>query len=231
MRNFRISVGISLKGKIDEHGFFLDKIIETTKIIEDKSLRKEFPIDSKTKELSYFYSAYLNTIQSLKDSFQTVADTTISWSELSPSYGNFIFYCRNAVTHDGSHLINAFSGNRHYITKPLRRIDGKGKVIEFDPPEEDIFTLCCNITDEILTNLEKVLTDYRHNIQFPEETDFKKSIQIALESNFIPENFKSMIKGNQTEIESSFKDVKIDTVKETMDAIVSVKKMLANVQT
>ena len=45
MRDHRIAVGVSLEGKIRDHGFFLAQIIAMSRAIEQKHLRKEYPIN------------------------------------------------------------------------------------------------------------------------------------------------------------------------------------------
>ncbi len=231
MRDFRMAVGNSLKGKISEIGFFVQQIADVAKIIEQKHQRQDYPLNVELDKLNYFFSAYLNSIQSLKDGFQTATGVKFSWSELSSTYGDFIFYCRNAATHDGYHLINAGQGTKNYIIGPLRRIDGRGKVIEFDPPKEDILTLCCNLTDEVLTSLSGLLKSEGANIPTAEEADFKKANQESLKSDFIPKEIKDLIKANQPRIEASFKGLKIDIVKQTHDAIASVAQLIAHART
>jgi hypothetical protein len=179
----------------------------------------------------FFRSDYLYAIQSLKDGVQTATGENFSWKRLSPTYGDFIFYCRNATTHDGYHLINFGKGTKNYITGPLRRIDGRGKVIEFDPPNQDIRTLCCDITEEILVSLRDFLNLEGQKIPFAEEVDFKKSIQESLNSDFIPQEIKDMIKANQSEIEASVKGIKVDVVQQTINAIVSVETIITNAHT
>jgi len=228
MRDFRMAVGNSLKGKINELGFFLRQIADVTKTIEEKNLRLDYPLNVELDKLNFFFSAYLNAVQSLKDAFQTATGTSFSWSELSPNYGDFIFYCRNAATHDGYHLINAGQGTKNYIIGPLRRIDGHGKLIEFDPPKEDILTLSCNLTDEVLTALSGLLIREGPNIPVAEEADFKKANQASLTSDFIPNEIKQLIKANLSSIEASFKGIKIDIVQQTHDAITSVAQIVAH---
>lgn len=226
-----MAVGNSLKGKIGELGFFLQQIADVAKFIEQKHRQQDYPLNVELDKLNYFFSAYLNSIQSLKDGFQTATGVIFSWSELSSNYGDFIFYCRNATTHDGYHLINAGQGTKNNIIGPLRRIDGRGKVIEFDPPKEDIITLCCNLTDEVLTSLSGLLKREGTNIPAAEEADFKKANQESLKSDFIPKEIKKLIKANQPRIEASFKGIKIDIVKQTHDAIASVAQIIAHART
>lgn len=231
MRDFRIAIGNSLKNKLGEFGFFLQQITDISKLIEHKHLTHNYPINIETDKLNYFFSAYLNTIQSLKDVVQIATGKNFSWSMLSPTYGDFIFYCRNATTHDGYHLINSGKGTKNYIAGALRRINSRGKVIEFVPPNLDICTLCCNITEEVLISLRGFLNQEGQKIPFATDIDFKKSTQESLNSDFIPQEIKNIIKVNQSEIEASFNGIKVDVIQQTINAIVSVETIIANART
>ncbi len=68
-------------------------------------------------------------------------------------------------------------------------------------------------------------------IPFAEEVDFKKSTQESLDSDFIPQEIKDIIKANQSEKEASFKGIKVDVVQQTINAIVSIEAIVANVRT
>lgn len=226
-----MAVGNSLKGKVGEHGFFLQQIAEITKIIEQKHAKQDYPLNAELDRLNYFFSAYLNTIQSLKDACQTAMDVDFSWRVLSPTYGDFIFYCRSAATHDGYHLINAGKGIKNYITGPLRRIDGRGNVIEFDPPKEDVLTLCLNLSVEASASIGALLKREGGKIPVAEEADFRKATEALLTSDFIPDEIKKMIQANKESIEASFKGVKIEVVPQTLSAITSVEKLIADART
>ncbi len=229
LRDFRIAVGNSLSYKLGEFGFFLKQVVNVAQIIEHKHLYQEFPINDELNQLNYYFSAYLNTIQSLRDSLKITTGMSILWEELLPKYWEFIQYCRNATTHDGSHLINGGKGSRCYIVGPLRRIDGKGKPTEINPPKEDICLLCCNISREILENLRKVLNRNDVNIPSVDENDVKKSISESLNNDFIPPEFRALMKADLHNNEKLFKGVKIDIKKKILDAIGSVEKILADV--
>src|SRR5271168_1816237 len=84
MRDHRIAVGVSLEKKIREHRFFLAQIIATSRGIEQKHIKQDYPINMEVDRLNYFFSAYLNTVQSLKDASANVAGKALSWRELSP---------------------------------------------------------------------------------------------------------------------------------------------------
>lgn len=231
MRDFRMAVGNSLKGKVGEHGFFLQQIAEITKIIEQKHAKRDYPLSTEVDKLNYFFSAYLNTIQSLKDACQTAMKVAFPWGTLSPTYGDFIFYCRNAATHDGYHLINAGKGTKNYITGPLRRIDSRRQVHKFDPPKEDVLTLCCNLSAEVLASISDLLKREGGKIPVAEEADFRKANEASLTNDFIPDEIKKMIKAKKASIEASFKGVEVNVVLQALDAITSVEKLIANAHT
>jgi hypothetical protein len=226
MRDYRMAVGNSLKGKIGELGFFLFRIIEINKTIEAKHIRHDYPLNQEMDALNYYFSAFLNALQSIKDACQTSMNIKVSWATISPTYGSFIFYCRNATTHDGSHMINAGQGVKNYILGPLQRIDNHGKLIKFDPPKEDIVSLCCNLLAEILGNKKLVIQKHGEKIPTPNEIDFKKSIESSLNSDFIPDYVKEMIKANKENIFSSFNGVNINICKQVCDAIEPIESSL-----
>jgi len=225
MRDFRITVLSSLGGKVYEHGFFLQQINDVIQLIKLKYLTKNYPLNEEIEKLNYFFSAYLHTIQSLKDAMQIVTKESLSWSNLSPTYGNFIFYSRNAVTHDGTQLINGMKEGNTYIVGPLRRINNKGEIIEFDPPEEEVLSLCCNITKEILKSLRDVLEQERCSIPSLEEDDVKKTFQTAFNSKFIPQYAQELLEKNLT-IKTPFEGVQINFVENILEAIASVEKIV-----
>lgn len=224
MRTHRIAVGSSLKGKIAEMGFFLGHILRISEIIVKKHLAKDCPLNPELAELNYFFSAYLNSIQALKDASQTAVNTNIPWEELSPTYGRFIYYCRNATTHDGSLMVNAGSGLFNYIVGPLRRIDSKGTVKEFDPPREDIVTLSRNIASEVLHSIKAVLEEKGWEMPSPSHEDLAKTINASMSSDFIPEFAKKMVSEKRDEIFRSLSNAKFDYAKDALNAIESLQK-------
>ena len=226
MRGHHVAVGVSLEGKIREHGFFLSQIIATSLIIEQKHSRQDHPINLEVDRLNYFFSAYLNTIQSLKDASQTATGSPLSWRDLSPTYGPFLRYSRNAITHDGSQLINAAQGLKNFIVGPLRRIDNRGEVITFEPPQEDVLTLCGNLSKEVLGSLRDFLIREGGKIPAPNAEDFKKGLDASLESSFVPEFVKEMTRANRAQIEASMAGATIDVVERALDAITGVDSAL-----
>ena len=221
-----MAVGNGLKGKLGEFQFFLSQIMNVSTLIRVKNKAEDYPLNKEINELGYYFSALMNSVQSIKDSAETSMDVKFSWSELSPSYGGLVRYCRNAITHDGSPIINGFQGGNHYIAGPLRRISNRGNVIEFDPPKDDIVTIVINFSSEFLLKLECLVSEYGKKIPSPNNDDLVQSLKEAKKLYFIPELAKDLMSKNMDKIVSSFDSHTIDTLKEINDQITSVRNFV-----
>jgi len=224
MRTHRNAIASNIKDKVAEIGFFLGHILRVSESIRIKHLSKDYPLNSELAELNYFFSAYLNSIQALKDSCQSATETTISWEELSPTYGKFVYYCRNATTHDGSLMINAGQGLHNYIIGPLHRIDGKGLLKEVAPPPENVITLIQNISSEVLQTTKRVLERAEVSISSPNQKDHANAIDAVMSNAFIPDFAKKLMSENRGEILRSLASAKFDYAKDALNAIEKLRK-------
>lgn len=226
-----MAVGVSLKGKFEEFGFFLSQIGDATKAIELKHMTQDYPINLELEKLNYFFSAFLNAIQSLKDACQTAMDIKLSWKTLSPNYAEFIRYCRNAATHDGSHLVNAFRGTKNYVAGTLRRLDNHGKVVTLIPPKEEVLILCCNISKEIMTSLQGALTQHGAKIPLAAPADFDHGLDSFLQADFAPQVIKNLIHANRMTINASAKTFPpIDPAGRALAVISTVENLVDNLR-
>ena len=64
---------------------------------------------------------------------------------------------------------------KNFIAGPLRRIPNKGNIFEFDPPNEDVLSLTCNVGKEILYKIKDIVSEHGGNIPVANEDDFKKT--------------------------------------------------------
>jgi len=223
-RTYRIAVGSNLKGKIAEMGFFLGHILRVSEIIKIKHVTSNYPLNSETEEINYVFSAYLNSIQAIKDSCQTAMNTDITWKELSPKYGKFVYYCRNATTHDGSLMINAWRGPHGYIVGPLWYIDNKGKVKEVTPPPEDIVALCRNSAQEVLQCVKTLVAKNGANLLVPKHADLIAVLDEFRNSDFAPSFVKHIMIERRDEISCSLHNANFNYAKDTLQAIEKVQK-------
>lgn len=226
IRKHKLAVGLSLKGKVDEFRYLLLEIIKLAKIISKKHVDKNYPITDDAAKLNYMFSAFLNVIQSIKDATKTSTSMDFTWKQISPSYGDFIFYCRNATTHDGTHMINASKDTCSYIVGPLSRIDGNGKVKTIEPPKEDILTLSYKIADEVLSSLKDHIVKHGSNIPTSDERDCKESIETAINHDFVPDFVKEMMKSNKEEILLSVIEHKNNSLSKLFESIECTQNVL-----
>lgn len=200
MNTHRMSVARSLKDKLCEFSYFLNEIHRLTLLIRVKHLKQDYPINEQLEQLNYVFSAFLNTLQGLKDGLGTALERNISWGNLTPTYSEFVFFCRNATTHDGMQMINGGKGTENYIVGPLERIDNKGKLLKYVPPSTDVLTICCNLALEVLKNFDFLVSsgfkDELQNVEIklPTIEEFKKQA-------FIPNEILFMIESNYAEIQ------------------------------
>lgn len=226
MKAYKISAAIGLKGKLSEYRFFFLKIIQVSNLIFEKNKVQDYPLNKEVDELSYYFSAFMNTVQSIKDSVATATGEEFTWKKLSSTYGSFFRYCRNAITHDGSDLISGMRGGVHYITGPLRRMDNHKKIVEFDPPKEPVDQLCVNFSLEFLSSLDLFLSEHGEKIPSPGKEDFIESNDLAKTMEFIPCMSRELISQNYEQIINSFDGHKIELSKEIKDRIGELRELV-----
>ena len=155
---------------------------------------------------------------------------TYDWKTLSPSYGDFIFYCRNAATHDGCQLINSGFGTKNYITGKLSRINGRGKLEEVEPPKEDIVSLCINISSELAKSLRCILSENGAAIPTTDGAVLENVTDNLLGYDFIPEIIKNMIVENKEEIQKSLRNANFEVLPQTYGALDQLDGFISKVK-
>ncbi|KLI65461.1 hypothetical protein VVYB158_23005 [Vibrio vulnificus CladeA-yb158] len=231
INDYKVAVARSVKGKVQEFEFFLFKILDVDIVIQKKHLNREYPIDNELRELNYYFSAYMNSIQSLKDGSSTAMSTNISWSQLSPTYGKFIRFCRNAITHDGTHLINSGRGIHTYISGELQRLDHQ-RVVKCEPPQKPIAGICVDIAREVLSCLSEFLELNGNLIPELSQGNMRKSLDAIEQMPFIPVEVRQMVKEKSNEIQSALVSMEtVDYAKEFKIQILSTQQRVAAIRT
>lgn len=151
--------------------------------------------------VTYSFSAFSNTIQGLKDALKNGAGFELTWGAIREArHGKFIYEARNACTHDGNPIVNAWVDGKFYVGYDIIRVND-GKVINIQRPAEDIKTIVLEFSIDFLT---KILNEI-DSVVF--EEDFKKSIvkpdeimKFVNSNPLIPPEIKKLIKSNFSEI-------------------------------
>jgi len=176
----------NLKFILDAHLFFLSKIVDDCLDSYKRFLAHEETIGN--RELNHNFSAYANTLQSLKDALVTSLDIQITWTDLYKNnhYCEFIKQSRNAMTHDGLPIISMWADGLFYVPMDIVRVDTKKKLETIKVPEEDILTVClkfsCSLMKwlkELMINNEVNLLNYSLYDSLPYLQEFKPKIGMS----------------------------------------------------
>jgi len=196
-RIHRVAVGLGLKGKLREFEFYISRMVETSALIRDER-RAGIAASDRLLHLEYYFSAFLNSVQSIKDAVKSCMGVDISWRCLSPRYGPFIYYCRNAATHDGSAFINAGEGGKNYILGPLVRLDKHEKVGKTRLLDDDVLTIVVGFALDMVSSLEDVFDEYRESIISPDDWYYTEVFEHLVESSaLLPKVRRSMSEGRE----------------------------------
>ncbi|HDR2690352.1 TPA: hypothetical protein QCJ46_004748 [Enterobacter ludwigii] len=151
-------------GKIEELQYHLATIVKACDTsINLFSSNQQVP-ESNRQAVIYGFSSFTNVIQTLKDSIKTVTGKQLPWSTIKQlSHGAFFQDARNAATHDGNPVINAWVDGRYYVAHKIVRLGDKGQVIEISAPKNDVRTLCLEFSDDFCQLLRQRLLETKED--------------------------------------------------------------------
>jgi hypothetical protein len=146
-----------VSGKVKEMRYHLSLIVATC----DQSLRlfsggQQVPAEN-SEAVAFGFSAFANTVQTLKDASHTVTGERLAWSKIEQMrHGTFMRHARNAATHDGNPVVSAWVDGRYFVPARIIRLDSDGKIVEIEAPREDVRTVCLEFTRDFCGVLREV---------------------------------------------------------------------------
>jgi hypothetical protein len=194
--------------KIGELQFFLEKIVhncdESLRLFKDGRENN----DKSGTHLAYHFSAYTNTIQTLKDAAAMLSEDALPWSQIKAlRHGAFITDARNAVTHDGNPIVAAWADGRYFVPNKIVRLE-RDKVIVIDRPMVDIRQLCLEFSAEFATLLGETLKKIQEDERLSMSTFDIDQLNEALESELMPSFAKELIAQQRSQIIEALSNVK-----------------------
>jgi len=194
-----------VSGKVKEMRYHLSVVVAAC----DQSLglfSGDQPVAPENSQAVVFgFSAFANTVQTLKDAAHTVTGERLAWSKLGRiRHGPFMRHARNAATHDGNPVVSAWVDGRYFVPGPIVRLDDGGRVVEVDAPGEDVRTVCLEFTRDFCGLLREAfstavgapaLAGASFNI-----TELEEAIA---ESSVVPDFAKQLFASSRDEIERS----------------------------
>lgn len=218
-------VSNNIKFILDAHLFFLNKIADDCLDSYGRFLANKETISN--RGINYNFSAYANTLQSLKDALETSLKIKITWADLykDNDYCEFIKQSRNAMTHDGSPIINMWSDGLFYVPADIFRLGTKSKPEIIKAPTENILTVCLKFSDLLMEWLKKLIIDNEANFlpcslhdSLPNLKDFKPKVGMSDEVIKILKSSFSQID------EDELKKHKINLIKDIYEKINEIQK-------
>lgn len=222
----KMIVGSFIKNKLQEYEYFLRKIVGICKLVNANFLVGINPVNTSDEDINFTFNAFVNTFQSLKDSFQTATSQKIAWSRFSNvRHSIFIKECRNAITHDGMQIINAYTDGKYYIASDIERIDNQGNFIALDAPKQDILTLCLEFSADLMLEIEKIADEYGQSIPTQSNVDKIKYIEKYMSNAFIPEFARKLLQQNRDTIEQQLAAHQFDPIADIKKQVTCIRNL------
>jgi len=224
----RMIVGSNIKNKLQEYAYFLRQIINICHDNYDRFLNKTTPVNTGQNNINFTFNAFINTFQSLKDSLSTATGIEINWANFDKvKHARFIKACRNATTHDGQEIINAWSDGKYYIAGKLERIEinrGQGRLIIIEPPIEDLKTLCIEFSMGLMSAITEIINHHGENIPVSSAKNrFEYAEEFVLGSHAVPDDIKHFIRENKDFLISQIDVIKFDPIGEIKQQILEIE--------
>lgn len=200
--------------KLKEFRYFLEKIVENC----DESLRRanrlEADSDPTGGPLTYSFSAFTNTVQTLKDITGKLLPEMMPWSKIKAlRHGTFLYLARNAMTHDGDTIVTMWVNGYYFVPSKIVREDQKGNVVEIIPPVEDVKQFCLEFAVDfinlIVATLEQVADDERLSMSILDIDDLD---QIYQNNRHVPEFVIALMREQRSQIEQAMQSMTVPRI-------------------
>lgn len=211
----RLWVSGYFKSKVKEFDFCLRSVVGCC----DQSMlrfRNGQQSDEETESrIVYAFSAFSNTVQTLKDAGSTFLQPKVTWSDIEAlRHGKFMWLSRNAATHDGNPVISAWADGRYFVPNDIHRFGGpSGELIEIPAPTVDASQFCLefaqDFSDFLATRLRAL-----GSVEGPKPNI--DQIQQFLGSPVVPDFVRQLFAEHKSDIEHALKQVKLDPIGEAI---------------
>lgn len=208
------------KSKVKEFDFFLRSVVECC----DQSMhrfRGEQQSDEQTENrIVYAFSAFSNTVQTLKDAGSTFLRPKITWTDIEGlRHGKFIWLSRNAATHDGNPVISAWTDGRYFVPNDIHRFGPAGDLIEIPAPTVDVSQFCLEFAQDFSAFLAMRLSSLGP-VEGPKPNIAE--IEQFRHSPVVPALARQLFDEQKAEIERALAQVKIDPVGDSVASLLAI---------
>lgn len=217
----RLWVSSFFNFKIGEFEFFLRAIIECCDESMTRYLGGEQSDMQKERRVVYFFSAFTNAVQTLRDAGSTFLEPKIAWKDIRAlRHGNFIYLSRNAATHDGNPVISGWADGRYFVPHDIERFDSKGELVNIPAPDKDIAQVCLEFTYDFCGLLADRLASLK-SAQRP-MTNIAVIERMFMSSPMVPEFARDLFKQNKAAIERAISQMEFDPARRTAESLSAI---------
>ncbi|MFC5438359.1 hypothetical protein ACFPME_17495 [Rhodanobacter umsongensis] len=196
------------KSKVKEFDFYLRGVVECCdqSMLRFKTSRQG--TEHTENKIVFAFSAFANTIQTLKDSGSIFLPTKITWGDIAGlRHGKFMELSRNAATHDGHPIVTAWADGHYFVPADIHRFDSRGDLIKIVAPTEDVSQFCL----EFSRDFGDFLATRVRALEPMESVGFGiDELEHGLQSRFVPEFVRQLFRDRRSEIEKAMAEVKTD---------------------
>ena len=210
------------KSKVGEFDFFLRSVVECCDQSMHRFHCRQQGNEQTENRIVYAFSAFSNTVQTLKDAGSTFLEPKITWSNIEGlRHGRFMWLGRNAATHDGNPVISAWADGRYYVPNDIHRFDRSGDLIKIPAPTVDVAQFCLEFAQDfsalLVAHLRSLGPIEGERVNIAE-------IQRFLRSPVVPAFVRQLFDENKAEIESTLTKVKTDPVGDAVASLLAIAK-------
>jgi hypothetical protein len=138
----RLQFAHALTHAVRETVFRLDQLLEACVSSRARFEAGKASLDGEGRTVNFHFAAFAAVVQTFKDVLPVVGDGQIKWADFETiQHMEFMQSIRNAITHDGTPVINGWIDGRFYVICDFVRMGQGGKPVLIRAPEQDIATL------------------------------------------------------------------------------------------
>jgi hypothetical protein len=205
--------------KLKELQYFLGIIVDNC----DESLRRANTQDANADQtggpVTFNFSAFANTVQTLKDMTNTLKPEALTFGKISElRHGSFMYLGRNAMTHDGNPVISSWVDGRYFVPNKILRKDNRGEIKVIHPPVVDVRQFCLEFSADYINLLIEVLRTIPDDEKLSMSVFDIDELDHFYESNvFVPDFAISMFIEQRAWIEEVLKNQRVPRIENSIE--------------
>lgn len=184
--------------KVAEHHHYLEEIVSQCDLSLAHAMAGTQQPENLYKIVVYRFSAYLNTVMTLRDAGSEFLVEVIETADLTGlRHGAFIFDARNAATHDGNPIISAWADGKFFVPEDIvRPSQNKNKTISLVRPSIDLRTFCLEYSADLAAMFIRKLKGGTNVAELDRALYVEENVRQFMRSDFVPHEARKIFAEN-----------------------------------